>query len=168
MRARLALPLAVLLLPGLAACGSAEPRDASPEDARIELTAAQEDQVDRAIAAYADWVRAETAALLSGTRRFVTAVKAGDDDLARSLYAPTRMHWERIEPVAESFGDLDPRTDAREADVPGALQQPGQALGVVDVHLAPVGAHLVRPRHGLQSRRTRLRSAAERGLSPTT
>ena len=27
------------------------------------------------------------------------------------------MHWERIEPVAESFGDLDPRMDAREADL---------------------------------------------------
>ena len=31
------------------------------------------------------------------------------------------MHWERIEPVAESFGDLDPRMDAREADL-----EPGQ------------------------------------------
>jgi iron uptake system component EfeO len=27
------------------------------------------------------------------------------------------MHWERIEPVAESFGDLDPRLDLREADL---------------------------------------------------
>jgi iron uptake system component EfeO len=31
------------------------------------------------------------------------------------------MHWERIEPVAESFGDLDPILDAREADL-----EPGQ------------------------------------------
>ena len=28
-----------------------------------------------------------------------------------------RVHWERIEPVAESFGDLDPKMDAREADL---------------------------------------------------
>ena len=27
------------------------------------------------------------------------------------------MHWERIEPVAESFGDLDPKLDLREADL---------------------------------------------------
>ena len=27
------------------------------------------------------------------------------------------MHWERIEPVAESFGDLDPMLDAREKDL---------------------------------------------------
>ena len=30
---------------------------------------------------------------------------------------PARMHWERIETVAESFGDLDPMMDAREADL---------------------------------------------------
>ena len=27
------------------------------------------------------------------------------------------MHYERIEPVAESFGDLDPALDARQADI---------------------------------------------------
>ena len=32
-----------------------------------------------------------------------------------------RIHWERIETVAESFGDLDPMMDAREADL-----EPGQ------------------------------------------
>ena len=31
------------------------------------------------------------------------------------------MHWERIETVAESFGDLDPKMDIREADL-----EPGQ------------------------------------------
>src|SRR5690606_22510325 len=33
------------------------------------------------------------------------------------------------------------------APVAGVLEQAGQALGVVDVHLAPVGADLVRARH---------------------
>ena len=45
------------------------------------------------------------------------AVTAGEDQRARELYAPVRVHWERIEPVAESFGDLDPKLDAREADL---------------------------------------------------
>ena len=49
------------------------------------------------------------------------AYKAGDFDKARALYAPTRIYWERIETVAESFGDLDPSMDAREADL-----EPGQ------------------------------------------
>jgi iron uptake system component EfeO len=59
--------------------------------------------------------------LLAGTRQFVTAYKAGDDRRAKALYAETRTHWERIETVAESFGDLDPKMDAREADL-----EPGQ------------------------------------------
>ena len=37
---------------------------------------------------------------------------------AKQLYPAARIPYERIEPVAESFGDLDPRIDARENDVP--------------------------------------------------
>ena len=48
---------------------------------------------------------------------FAEAYAAGDDDAARDLYAATRVHWESIEPVAESFGDLDPLLDPREADL---------------------------------------------------
>lgn len=36
--------------------------------------------------------------------------------LARKLYAPTRQHYERIEPIAELFSDLDGSIDAREDD----------------------------------------------------
>ena len=50
-----------------------------------------------------------------------TLYKSGDDDAARALYPDARTHWERIETVAESFGDLDPQMDAREADL-----EPGQ------------------------------------------
>jgi iron uptake system EfeUOB component EfeO/EfeM len=37
---------------------------------------------------------------------------------ARRAYATARVPYERVEPVAESFGDLDPRIDARANDVP--------------------------------------------------
>ena len=48
-------------------------------------------------------------------------MKSGDVETAKSRYAVARAPWERIEPVAESFGDLDPMMDAREADLePGA------------------------------------------------
>lgn len=43
-------------------------------------------------------------------------MKAGRTDEARKLYPIARTYWERIEPVAEKFGDLDPLTDGREAD----------------------------------------------------
>lgn len=68
-------------------------------------------------AAYLDYVTDEVTALVGATREFADAYAAGDDDTARARYAPTRVHWERIEPVAESFGDLDPLLDAREADL---------------------------------------------------
>jgi len=47
-----------------------------------------------------------------------SVVKTIEDDAeARALYAKARLHWERVEPVAESFGDLDPKMDLREADL---------------------------------------------------
>ncbi len=73
--------------------------------------------VDAATTNYAAYVKDQTEQLLADTKAFAAAYIAGDDDAARALYAPTRMHWERIEPVAESFGDLDPILDAREADL---------------------------------------------------
>ena len=47
---------------------------------------------------------------------FVDAYVAGDDDTARELYAQVRVPYERIEPVAETLGVLDPRIDYREID----------------------------------------------------
>ena len=66
---------------------------------------------------YALYVKDQTEQLIAGTKEFVAAVKSGDDAKARELYPSVRMHWERIEPVAESFGTLDPKLDLREADL---------------------------------------------------
>ena len=54
---------------------------------------------------------------MAKTEPFVAAVAAGDVAEAKSLYASARIPYERIEPVAESFGDLDPRIDARANDI---------------------------------------------------
>ncbi|MFJ4227514.1 iron uptake system protein EfeO [Paenarthrobacter nicotinovorans] len=77
--------------------------------------------VDTGTQQYAAYVKDQTEQLVTGTKAFAEAFAAGDAAKARELYAATRMHWERIEPVAESFGDLDPKLDAREADL-----EPGQ------------------------------------------
>ena len=66
---------------------------------------------------YVAYVKDQAGTLIAGTQAFADAYAAGDDDTARDLYATTRVNWERIEPVAESFGDLDPLLDAREADL---------------------------------------------------
>ncbi|WP_328295523.1 EfeM/EfeO family lipoprotein [Kineococcus sp. NBC_00420] len=66
---------------------------------------------------YQDYVEAQVADLVTATSAFTAAVQAGDVEKAKSLYGPARVPYERIEPVAESFGDLDPLIDARIADV---------------------------------------------------
>jgi iron uptake system component EfeO len=75
-------------------------------------------QVEKAISQYRDYLEENTTELVSATEPFVAAVEAGDVEKAKSLYAPARIPYEKIEPVAESFGGLDPRIDARENDVP--------------------------------------------------
>ncbi len=89
-----------------------------------ETLAPNEDEkalVEQANTLYAAYVRDQTDQLLVKTEEFTKLFIAKDDDKARELYAPARVHWERIETVAESFGDLDPQMDAREADL-----EPGQ------------------------------------------
>ena len=82
---------------------------------------ADDELVDQALTNYAAYVRDQSSQLLAKTQQFVTLYEAGDDDAARTLYPQARTHWERIETVAESFGDLDPKMDLREADL-----EPGQ------------------------------------------
>ena len=77
--------------------------------------------VEQANQNYGEYVEDQTNQLVLMTAKFVDAYKAGKDDEARALYPVARMHWERIETVAESFGDLDPKLDLREADL-----EPGQ------------------------------------------
>ncbi len=89
-------------------------------DSGAEVAASGDDaeRIETAAMNYVAYVKDQVAQLVPGTQRFVDAYLAGDDDAARSLYATTRANYERIEPVAESFGDLDPKIDFREADVP--------------------------------------------------
>lgn len=73
---------------------------------------------------YKIYVATNTAQLVEETRAFTRAVKAGDLEKARALYAPTRMSYERIEPIAELFADLDVSIDARADDYEKGEQDP--------------------------------------------
>jgi iron uptake system component EfeO len=83
----------------------------------VELAGDEQEQVDAAAANYVAYVKDQVAQLVTATDTFLAAYVAGDDETARNTYATTRANYERIEPVAESFGDLDPEIDFREADV---------------------------------------------------
>ncbi|MBP0453232.1 peptidase M75 family protein [Kitasatospora sp. RG8] len=77
---------------------------AAPADPR--LTAA--------VDAYRKYAQEQADATIPAVEAFAAAIKAGDVEKAKPLYAPSRAGWERTEPVAESFGDVDPKTDTRE------------------------------------------------------
>jgi len=82
-----------------------------------------------AVAAYKKYVSAQADSLLKETQKFVNAVKSKNVAEAKTLYPQARSYWERIEPVAESFGDLDPKMDAREDSLePGAVWTGWHAL----------------------------------------
>ena len=86
-----------------------------------QVSADDQQLIEQAQANYGAYVQDQSDQLLVRTGQFVAAYEAGEDDQARAIYADARTHWERIETVAESFGDLDPKMDAREADL-----EPGQ------------------------------------------
>jgi iron uptake system component EfeO len=95
----------VLAVTALVSSASACSSPAAPDPA---LTAA--------VTKYEGFVAGQASELLSRTTDFVALVKAGKVDQAKAAYTAARAPWERIEPVAETFGDLDPKIDGR-ADV---------------------------------------------------
>lgn len=83
----------------------------------IEVDADQQQSIDAAVASYTAYTKDQAGQLVPAVEQFVAAYLAGDDDTARALFAPSRVFYERIEPTAAQFGDLDPAIDYRK---PGA------------------------------------------------
>src|SRR4051794_24991006 len=70
-----------------------------------------------AVTGYQRYVTTQAKELVKRVESFVDAVKAGDVEKAKAQFAAARVPYETIEPVAESFGTLDPDIDARVNDV---------------------------------------------------
>ncbi|XSG81365.1 MAG: iron uptake system protein EfeO [Methyloligella sp. ZOD6] len=68
------------------------------------------------LAEYKIYVAEHTAKFVEDTKAFVAAVKDGDVEKAKSLFAPTRRNYEKVEPIAELFADLDVSIDSRADD----------------------------------------------------
>jgi iron uptake system component EfeO len=113
-------------------------------------------------AAYQAYVADQARLLLETLEPFVDAVEAGDLEAAKAAYAPSRPGWERIEPVAELFSDLDTRMDAREEDFAGGVDDPefmgwhrlekGLWADGSTAGLEPIAAQLLTDALDLQSR----------------
>lgn len=76
------------------------------------------------ISEYKLYISEKTDALVTDTETFVGAIKAGDVEKAKALFAPTRLHYEAIEPIAELFIDLDVAIDSRADDYEQAEADP--------------------------------------------
>lgn len=66
---------------------------------------------------YAAYVDDQITFLIVPVQELAAAIKAGDLAAAQAAYIKARPFYERIEPVAESFPDLDPAIDLRIGDV---------------------------------------------------
>ncbi|MFE0131478.1 iron uptake system protein EfeO [Streptomyces sp. NPDC059037] len=71
-------------------------------------------RLDKAVADYRAYAQEQADATLPKVKLFTDAVRKGDIEAAKKAYANSRIGWERTEPVAESFGDIDPKVDLRE------------------------------------------------------
>jgi iron uptake system component EfeO len=96
-----------------------------PDD-RVTLTVTGQSEAGQsrgsagAVERYRHYIESQAALLIKKTEPFVRAVRGGNVEEAKRLYPAARLPYERVEPVAESFGDLDPVIDARAGDVPAA------------------------------------------------
>ncbi|GAA3434385.1 iron uptake system protein EfeO [Kutzneria kofuensis] len=74
---------------------------------------------------YGKWVVDQVNQLVTGTKAFADAVKAGDMAKASVAYGQARVFYEKVEPVAEVWGDLDKNIDGRADD----FDNPGDFKG---------------------------------------
>ncbi|NLU71351.1 peptidase M75 [Streptomyces sp. HNM0575] len=70
-------------------------------------------KLDAAVAGYRAYVQKQADQTVPAAQKFADAVEDGDVAEAKKRYAVSRVGWERTEPVAESFGDIDPKVDVR-------------------------------------------------------
>ena len=80
------------------------------------VSADEQALTDQAVTNYISYIKSQVAELVPQVQAFTDAYSSGDDETARSLFASARVSYERIEPTAEAFGDLDPKIDYREVD----------------------------------------------------
>src|SRR3954447_15127262 len=97
-------------------CGAGTPKGVLEVTGKAS-SAPADPRLTPAVRGYDRYVRTQVADLQVRAHAFTDAVRAGDVATAKRLYGPARVSYERIEPVAESFGSLDPAIDARANDI---------------------------------------------------
>lgn len=101
-------------------CSQSSKTDSEPKKMDKNASTHQSNELSQVTKEYRDYTIGEIDELVKDTEQFTNAVISGDIEKAKQIYPLARMHYERSEPIAEVFGDLDPEIDAREGDVPAS------------------------------------------------
>lgn len=112
---------ACLILAGCSSENSASTDATTTADATTTSAAAAvpAEVLDKAAADYKAYVASNIDELQRVVKVFTDAVRAGDLEAAQDAYAPSRVPWERIEPIAGLVEDIDRKIDARVDDFAG-------------------------------------------------
>ena len=105
---------AMLTLAGCAATNTATNSSSSSQQ-KVEQVDTKA-QLAQATETYKTFVEGQVDMLLKDTEAFATLLKEGKLEEAKKQYPLIRMAYERSEPIAESFGELDVNIDFRLAD----------------------------------------------------
>lgn len=84
--------------------------------AKVAETGGDAARKQKAVEQYAAFVKDQVDQLLPAAQTFADAYRTGDDAAAKAQFSTVRSYYERIEPIAEQLGTLDPRLDFRELD----------------------------------------------------
>ncbi|WP_102144005.1 EfeM/EfeO family lipoprotein [Mycobacterium hubeiense] len=124
MRRHLAwqVPVVAVAL-ALAGCSGSDASEAGEDaDAATTTTVATAEAnplADKAAEDYQAYAVEQTGELVRVVKVFTDAVRAGDLQAAQAAYAPSRVPWERIEPLAGLVEEIDGKVDARVDDFAG-------------------------------------------------
>jgi iron uptake system component EfeO len=115
--ALLAAPTLLLCL-ALTGCGSSDDSDtaADTSDGGNSSASVDGDLLASRTEAYQAYTVDEAETMLTATKAFTDAVRAGDVEAAKAAYADSRYHWETIEPIAGLVSDVDGAVDSRVDD----------------------------------------------------
>jgi iron uptake system component EfeO len=125
MKLHLAWPVSVaavaLVLAGCSSSNSASTSESSSSTSAdaSPAAAAPSPALQKAADDYKAYAVAQSDELVKVVKVFTDAIRAGNLKAAQDAYAPSRMPWERIEPIAELVEDTDAKTDSRVDDFAG-------------------------------------------------
>ena len=100
----------------ISGCASKIEKKEENKTAQVDTSKGTKEQLKQATDLYKKFVENQVDTLLKDTEKFAETIKAGNLEEAKKQYPVIRMAYERSEPIAESFGELDVNIDFRLAD----------------------------------------------------